>query len=128
MFHASSQEEKELILGVCAGVKPPGVAVCWVDKDSGGTEVSVVAEAEVAITADAVTELVVVVVMAELVPWMASKSLRAIVAFVPVVMRWWLAKWRRRTAAGIAVSWRIDAVDISAKGTERGARLRWDVA
>ena len=50
--------------------------------------VSILAGVEVVIEAEDVPMIAVVVVVAELTLWMASKSQQAIVIFVPVVMRW----------------------------------------
>ena len=85
----------------CVGVKPPDIAgswvsvenaddnesVCGVDTDGDDTVVSILAGVEVVIEAEDVPMIAVGVVVAELALWMASKSRRVIVIFVPVVMR-----------------------------------------
>ena len=84
------------------GVKPPDIAgsrvgvedaddnesVCGVDADGDDTVVSILAGVEVVIETEDVPMIAVGVVVAELALWMALKSRRAIVIFVPVVMRW----------------------------------------
>jgi len=59
---------------------------------------------------------------------MASNSWLAISAFVPDVMRWWLARWRCSTSAGNVVSRQNDAVDMSSEGPELKTCLHCDIA
>ena len=101
-FCCSACDKRCKTVGSCVGVKSLDIAVSWVGvedaddnesvcgvyTDGDDTVVSILAGVEVVIEAEDVPMIAVGVVVAELALWMASKSRRAIVIFVPVVMRW----------------------------------------
>ena len=101
-FCCSTCDRRCKTVDSCVGVKPLDIAgswvgvedaddnesICGVDADGDDTVVSILAGVEVVIEAEDVPMIAVGVVVAELALWMASKSRRAIVIFVPVVMRW----------------------------------------
>ena len=101
-FCCSACDRRCKTVDSCVGVKPPDIAgswvgvedayvnesVCGINTDGDDTVVSMLAGVEVVIEAEDVSMIAVGVIVAELALRMVLKSRRAIVIFVPVVMRW----------------------------------------